>query len=490
VWLPTDSELLAERLRRRLTGCFPAFIEHLWSVVEPTPYVEGWHFDLMAEAAVGMVNGLWRVLVVNAPPRHGKSLIFNVFLVPWVWLTRPTARFLYVSYGTERAIADSLACRRVIESQPYQYLFGSRFQLRRDLNTRDRFGNDQGGMRIATSLGGSATGEGADYAICDDPHKLEDMRSPSALRTTCDDYMAVIPSRLNDPKNGGMAITHQRVATNDLSARARLLPGAKHVCLPLAYDPRHPHLCPDDPRTEPDEPLWPARYGQREIELMMQQSAHPDAQLQQNPQAGIGEIVDVRRFRYYREAELPQRFDMVCMSCDLTFAKSATRGDYVVLQVWAAVGEARYLLNQRRGRWKFTRQLDEIRALTAWTDTNYPTWKGHKKLVEDATNASAVIDLLEHEISGFDAIPVHDSKPARLEAVAPTIESGLVNLPGVAREDGSYDRLHTPAWVTELVDEIAAFPGPYDDQVDALTQALIWLRHHPRGPRVRFLGFN
>ena len=127
---------------------------------------------------------------------------------------------------------------------------------------------------------------------------------------------------------------------------------------------------------------------------------------------------------------------------------------------------------------------------TAWTDTNYPTWKAHKKLVEDAANASAAIDRLEDEISGLQAIPVHDSKAARLEAVAPTIESGLVYLPGVAREDGSYDPLQTPAWVIGLVDEIAAFPGAYDDQVDALTQALIWLRHHPRGPRAYFLAYN
>jgi predicted phage terminase large subunit-like protein len=99
-------------------------------------------------------------------------------------------------------------------------------------------------------------------------------------------------------------------------------------------------------------------------------------------------------------------------------------------------------------------------------------------------------DLLGEEIGGLEAIPTHDSKATRLEAVVPTIESGQVYLPGVAREDGYYDRLPTPAWVVELVDEVAAFAGPYDDQVDALTQALIWLRHHPRGPRVRFPGFS
>ena len=55
MWLPTDS---GAAKASRDAGSFPAFIEHLWSVIEPTPYVEGWHFDLMAEAAVGMVNGL------------------------------------------------------------------------------------------------------------------------------------------------------------------------------------------------------------------------------------------------------------------------------------------------------------------------------------------------------------------------------------------------------------------------------------------------
>ena len=44
---------------------------------------------------------------------------------------------------------------------------------------------------------------------------------------------------------------------------------------------------------------------------------------------------------------LPDRFDQVVQSWDLAFKDLAT-SDYVVAQVWAAAGAARFLLDQHR----------------------------------------------------------------------------------------------------------------------------------------------
>jgi hypothetical protein len=74
-------------------------------------------------------------------------------------------------------VRDSLKCRRLIESEWYQQRWGHRYQLTSDQNQKHRFENDQTGYRIATSVGGSATGERADVVVVDDPHSVDQAES-------------------------------------------------------------------------------------------------------------------------------------------------------------------------------------------------------------------------------------------------------------------------------------------------------------------------
>jgi Terminase RNaseH-like domain len=56
-------------------------------------------------------------------------------------------------------------------------------------------------------------------------------------------------------------------------------------------------------------------------------------------------------------------------------------------------------------------------------------------------------------------------KLSRAHAVSPLVESGRVCVPESA------------AWLNDFIEEMISFPGaPHDDQVDALTQALAYMR--------------
>jgi predicted phage terminase large subunit-like protein len=89
--------------------------------------------------------------------------------------------------------------------------------------------------------------------------------------------------------------------------------------------------------------------------------------------------------------------------------------------------------------------------------------KAMTKLVEDKANGPAVIAMLRHELSGLIAVNPEGGKEARAHAVSPQIEAGNVYLPESA----------SAPWVDQFIDECAVFPyGIYDDQVDAMTQAL------------------
>src|SRR5262249_2093600 len=148
--------------------------------------------------------------------------------------------------------------------------------------------------------------------------------------------------------------------------------------------------------------------------------------------------------------------------------------DYVVGQVWGIKGADKYLLDQVREHLSFGATVNEIRTLT----TKWP--KAHTKLVEDKANGTAVIETLKHEISGLIPVQPEGGKEARAHAVSSEVEAHNVYLPQ-----------HAP-WVHDFVEECAAFPASaHDDQVDAMTQALLRLRTRPAlhlTPDMLFLG--
>jgi len=88
------------------------------------------------------------------------------------------------------------------------------------------------------------------------------------------------------------------------------------------------------------------------------------------------------------------------------------------------------------------------------------------RLIEDKANGPAVIATLRDRIPGLIAVEPEGGKVVRVHAVTPTVEAGNVFLP----------HPNIAPWVWGLIDECAAFPaGANDDQVDAMSQALIRL---------------
>jgi predicted phage terminase large subunit-like protein len=154
--------------------------------------------------------------------------------------------------------------------------------------------------------------------------------------------------------------------------------------------------------------------------------------------------------------ELPSVCDEQIQSWDMAF-KDLQTSDFVVGQVWMAVGADRFLLDQIRERLNFPETLEAVRELTR----KWP--HAAAKLVEDKANGTAVIATLQHEIAGLIEVQPEGGKEARAHAVSPQIESGNVYLPHPALY----------SWVNDYLAEWNSFPrGAHDDQVDSTTQAL------------------
>ena len=86
-------------------------------------------------------------------------------------------------------------------------------------------------------------------------------------------------------------------------------------------------------------------------------------------------------------------------------------------------------------------------------------------LIEDKANGSALISELGDTHRCVIPINPEGGKVSRANAIVPAVEAGDVYLPRNA------------PWREDFVQEHAAFPtGRYDDYVDAVTQAIAYLR--------------
>src|SRR5580658_2613565 len=93
---------LAERSLRE-------FVRQAWNVLEPkVPYCENWHNELLIEVLEAVAAGEHRRVIVNLPPRSGKSLLASIFFPVWVWLNNPSERFLFASYSSLLASKHSV----------------------------------------------------------------------------------------------------------------------------------------------------------------------------------------------------------------------------------------------------------------------------------------------------------------------------------------------------------------------------------------------
>lgn len=465
------------------------FVMQGWSVLEPRrTFIPGWHIDAVCEHLEAVSHGDIHQLIINIPPGSSKSLLACVFWPAWEWTWAPETRGLFSSYAEKLAKRDSLRTRRLINSQWYQSMWGDRFVLSGDQNEKLRFENNRTGYRIATSVGGTGTGERADRVVVDDPHKVSQKKSDTKRDTVVEWWDEEMSTRGTDPVNTGFVVIMQRIHEKDLTGHLLEQGGWEHLMLPMEFEPSRKcvtFIGFSDPRTEPGELLSPDRFPAEEVERLKRKlgSAAAAGQLQQRPVPAEGAIFKKQWWRFWKPlysglsnsveirldtgevhiapvVELPRKFDEQIQSWDLTFESTVSA---VVGEVWARKGAQFFLIDETRGFWKFVGQLAELKKFSR----KHPLTL--EKVVEKKANAAAMIDVAREHIPGLIGIEPHGDKRARAEAVSPLPEAGNVYLP----------HPDMAPWVWEYIDEMAAHPdGAFDDRGDVTAQALTRLSRH------------
>lgn len=461
--LPTLADIDVERVRRR---GLVEFVRRAWSQVEPAPLVWGPHLDAMCEHLEAWLRDEFADLVINVPPGCSKSLVVSTLFAAYVWIDRPTWRWIAASYDRDVANRSARRHRELVASDWWAARWpGITIPSgKSDSTSVSFFFNDRGGSRYTTTTRAAVTGQHGDAHLIDDPHDPAGVASTAELDATLAWWRETMPTRFRDPKHPRRILVMQRLHEKDLTAEM-IREGATVLCLPMRYERAHPHRASCEWRTQEGELLVPERYPEAAV-ARLETRLGPRAaaaQLQQRPALAGGSVFKVEWFTR-RWAEVPKGGTWG-MSLDATFKDTST-ADFVVIQVWCTVGPDHYLIDQVRGRMDFVETLRQFVALAA----RYP--QALLKLVEDKANGPAILSVLKTKLPGLVAVEPYGSKEARAQAVEPLCAAGNVVLPDPERARYPDGRLGAP-WVPELVHEVTTFPAAaHDDQVDAMTMYL------------------
>jgi predicted phage terminase large subunit-like protein len=386
-------------------------------------------------------------LVVMAPPRHGKSEITSRWLAAWYLDHHPSHHVLLGSYEAAFARRWGGLVRDYFEA-PDSPAWTT---VRPDSRAANLWETPEGGGMACAGVGGPFTGRGGHLLIGDDLIKNWDQASSSLMRAKVWDWwISTFLTRMEPGASVILIMTRWHHA--DVVGQLLEEDGDNWEVVQL------PALAtgPDELGRVEGEPLCPERFPLEALEDRRRQVGPMiwEGLYQQAPSPLLGSILRRDWWQFY---EATPALEEVILSWDLSFKGNAT-SDFVVGQAWGRAGADRYLLDQVRGRWDFVETLAQMRAFSAkWPQAS-------AVVVEDKANGPAVISALKREIRGLVPYTPTSSKEARVHSISPAVEAGQVHLPTPARSP----------WVLDLIEEAAAFPrGVNDDQVDALSQALI-----------------
>lgn len=444
---------------------FHAFIEYTMP-----KYKFNWHHDAMIERLDKLVHQKNQRIIIEMPPRHGKSELVSRRFPAYFLGRHPDKEVIACSYSAALATTFNRDVQRILESEEYHEVFPDTL-IPNTVFSREHPDNAKykkttslfeiighSGQLLSAGVGGSITGQGADLLVIDDPFKNEEEAMSEVIREGVFGwYNSTAYTRLEGGANVVICMTRWHL--QDLCGKliSEMEFGGETwevISFPAIATAKR---CEIDPRKK-GEPLWPGKYDIERLETIKRQVGARvwSALYQQSPIIEGGNIVKADDFQYYNI--LP--FDLtrwreayLVTSWDLSFKE--TGKSYVVGVVLAKHGPNYYLVDIYRKKASFSESRNAILRFAE----KYVQCR--TILIEDKANGPAIISELKKKIPFIIPVTPTSSKDERLHAIAPIIEAGNFLLPA------------NHPMTKPIVDEMTSFPNAENDDItDAISQGL------------------
>ena len=211
----------------------------------------GEHHVEICEALERVERGEIDRLMIEAPPRHGKTELVSRRFPAWLLGRNNNKQIITATYGKDLSTDIGRDVRDIITSEEYGRVFPGT-HLRKDVQAAHKWRTDTGGIYNATAVRSATTGLGSHVALIDDPHKdREEADSEIYREKVWRWYTSTLYTRLMP--GGAIILIMTRWHEDDLAGR---LLGQKdgdswvRIKLP-AIAQEH---------TNNEQALWPSRF--------------------------------------------------------------------------------------------------------------------------------------------------------------------------------------------------------------------------------------
>ena len=428
---------------------FMVFVKEMWP-----EFIEGRHHQIIAEKFNDIANGKIKRLIINMPPRHTKSEFASFLLPAWMVGRKPDLKIIQTTHTTELAIRFGRKAKNLMDSPEYKKVFDTR--LREDSQAAGKWETEQGGEYYAAGVGSAITGRGANLLIIDDPHSEQDALNPEALERAYEWYTSGPRQRLQP--GGAIVMVMTRWSLKDLTGA--LINSQKNLKADQWEMIEFPAIMPSG------KPIWPEYWSKKELESVKASISLGkwNSQWMQDPTSEEGSIIKREWWKKWEKPHIPP-LKHIIQSYDTAFSKKET-ADYSAITTWGVFHPNEdspanlLLLDAYKERVEFPELRKE--ALR-----QYKYWNPETVIIEaKASGLPLTYELRKIGIPVINFTPSKgQDKHARVNAVAPLFESGMVWAPT------------DKEFAQDVIEECASFPyGDHDDLVDSTTQAIMRFR--------------
>ena len=437
--------LLEEAEKRKMERDLIAFTDYFFKD-RNEKFIESNHHRQIADTLKKVEEGKIKNLLINIPPRYGKTELAVINWVARALAVNPKAKFIHLSYSDDLALDNSQKAKELIESYAFQKHWDVR--LKSDSKSKKKWYTTEGGGLYATAAGGAVTGFGAGSTsptgkfdgaiIIDDPLKVTD--ADSGERDKVNDRLNnTIKSRRNS-RDTPIIIIMQRIHEDDMSGfvlDGKMGEEFYHLNLPAI--------------TEDGKPLWPFKHSLEELHILKKADLRTfSAQYLQNPTPDEGVFFKREWFRRYRIGAHPEELSIYGANDS---AVSEGKGDFTELGIAGFDQyEDLYFLDWWSGQTSADKWIVEQQRLAKKHDLLL--WVAEAGVIRRSTEPFIKKYMKGKKYFRLEWIPSVKDKAANARSFQALASQGKVHIP-------SCD------WGDDLLEQLIAFPyGKYDDKVD------------------------
>jgi len=237
-----------------------------YSIATDPGYQDTWFHETLAEI---LEDSLKKVesgedvrIILECPPRHGKSEISTKKFTSWALGKHPEWPIVVASYSSDLATKFGQETRDIMNSPQYQNIFDTR--MSKDTKSKSYWKTGMGGSYMAAGAGGAFTGTGFKIGIIDDIFKnREEADSPVVRNSRWDWYKSTFYTRQEG--NTAIIVINTRWHMDDLVGRLLEQQEISQKNGELNYDKwtriKFPAIAlEDEPHRKIGESLWPAKF--------------------------------------------------------------------------------------------------------------------------------------------------------------------------------------------------------------------------------------